>query len=95
MSMAFEDAYCAQKPLPKKEVMKLKPGTWIEVRWLDSPNTLHLLIVKPFYQPGDVTLVVLDVCAGGVLKAFGRKVDHDQVVAVHGSVVPPTFPVSR
>lgn len=98
MSMAFEDAYCAQKPLPKKEVMKLKPGTWIELRDPTGPNRLVLLLARPKPEPGALPLSVLDIKDN----RLGFQLSHpfsslhyysDQVVAVHGTL-PSLLPVS-
>lgn len=42
--------------LTKKEVLKLKPGTIIELAWDDSKPTLALLLDKPENGKGAISL---------------------------------------
>lgn len=89
------DWYCVpfvpwslRKSLPKKEVMKLQPMTWLQVKWMDGPDTLVLLLEKPRYQAGDVELTTIDPDVGEV----NSRVDNTQVMAVHSYVVVPALP---
>jgi hypothetical protein len=75
-----------QKAMTKKEVMKLRPGTWIEVKWKDHPNTVALLIEKPVYAPGDVSFKCIVFDEKG---SCFQYVGHDQVIRVLGKVEPP------
>ena len=54
----FKAEFKAQRALTKKEVYKLKPGSWLIVKWLDAPNSLHMLLAKPIPETGDVSLFV-------------------------------------
>lgn len=75
----------SQRPLPKKVVMRLKPGTWIEVKWLDTVNTVMLLLEKPEDRAGDVSLRCYDPHTQDV----HSHAVHSQVVRVRGAVVVP------
>lgn len=78
--------------------MKLKPGTWIELRDPTGPNRLVLLLARPKPEPGALPLSVLDIKDN----RLGFQLSHpfsslhyysDQVVAVHGTL-PSLLPVS-
>jgi hypothetical protein len=43
----------------KKEVCKLKPGTVIELKWSNYEITKALLLEKPKYKKGDVSIKCL------------------------------------
>ena len=89
----FAAEFAVQKPLPKKEIYKLKPGTWIELRWKDAPNSIGLLAEKVEAGKGDISISYLEVADGQVTwrRNHWRGV-HDQIVATHGCVelVAPT-----
>lgn len=89
-SRDFTQEYQEQKALSKKELYKLKPGTWVEVRWLDSPNTVHLLTERVIPDKGDLSVEVQSVIKGR-LHHRSMSVTHDQIVAMHGmlTVEPP------
>lgn len=79
----YETEYTKQRPIPKKQVLKLRPGAWIEVKWKDAPNQLLLLAERPFYEPGDMRLEAIE--------PLGRvTITHDQVVAVRGNLAWPS-----
>lgn len=40
----------------KKDVLKLKPGTFVEVLWLDSPPEVGMLVERTKDRPGDVAV---------------------------------------
>lgn len=87
-----EATYKAQKPLPKKEVLRLKPGTFIEVKWSDAPNTVVMLLERPENNPGPVCLRVFDTTNSVLTKSLGMMhyhIDSDQVVAVRGMIEVP------
>jgi hypothetical protein len=87
--MSPEEAFNAQRPLTKKEVMELKPGTWVELKWRDSENTVVLLLERPenssswlcYYDP-DFELVA-------------RHAVHSQIVKVVGNLHVPNKNGSR
>jgi hypothetical protein len=62
--------------LSKKEVMKIKPGTIIELSWDDSSLTKAVLLEKPQYKKGDVSL--------HCFHQYNMSADHH---AVHSQVV--------
>lgn len=64
----------------KKDLSKVKPGTWIEVWWNDNPNTTVLLLgkVDPKLK-GDISLLCFDPDCDEV----NRHITHTQVVCAH------------
>lgn len=80
-------AYDEQKPLRKSEVMKLKPGTWIEVKWKDAPNSAALLLSKPEHETGDVELRCFYPNSNG----RDWSADTSQVIRVIGPVQIPVL----
>jgi len=83
----FAAEFAAQKPLPKKEIYKLKPGTWIELRWKDAPNNIVLLAERVVPGKGDISIRYFDVADGKVTwKQNHWRGVHDQIVAIHGCV---------
>ncbi len=82
----FAAEFAVQKPLPKKEIYKLKPGTWIELRWKDAPNTVHLLTERVIPGKGDLSVEVQSVIKGR-LHHRSMSITHDQIVATHGSLM--------
>lgn len=90
-SRDFQAEFAQQKPLTKKEIYRLQPGTWIELRWLDGPNTVALLEERVTPGRGDRTLLTLDV-ENGMLVSGRSHATHDQIVDTHGqiNVVAPT-----
>lgn len=88
LDLAAQDlAFKSQKPIPKKEVMKLKPGTWIEVKWLDVPNEAVLLLKRPQQAAGDVDLLVYSPASFAV----SGQVHHNLVVKVLGTLKVPSL----
>ena len=93
----FKAEFKAQRALTKKEVYKLKPGSWLIVKWIDAPNSLHMLLAKPIPEPGDVSLFVWNpVVPKGFHRTFSQtrtfnqtRIVHDQVVGVHSVVEEP------
>ncbi len=75
----------SQKSLTKKEVMKIKPGTWVELKWYDSENTVVLLLERPETCLGDVGLYYYDPYIEGV----SRHAVHSQIVKVVGNLQRP------
>jgi hypothetical protein len=69
----------------KRDVCRLKPGTWIELAWIDANPTVALLLEKPESEPGDVSLYCFYPESG----YSDRHAVHTQVVAVHGAVQVP------
>lgn len=70
-----KDEFVPPKSMPKKEVAKIRPGTWIEVWYKDAPNGVVLLLEKMTPYPGDVALFCLDpVSMCSTFKIFNRQV---------------------
>lgn len=67
------------KPIPKKQVMKLEPGTWIRVRFPDCEDSVALVLRKPTYNPGDVDV---NVYFPNFITEKYDRVMHDQVVQI-------------
>jgi hypothetical protein len=80
-----------QKHLTKREVLKLKAGTWIEVSWADSPNSVGLLLERPEKEPGDVSLRVFwpDTESDAYNSSVNSSAVHSQVVRALGTVEVP------
>ncbi len=75
------------KHLPKKEVLKLKAGTWIELWWLDGTNTVALLMERPDNHAGDVSLRCMHFHPDGSVYEGGHGTPiHSQVVRSLGHV---------
>ena len=83
----------AQRALTKKEIYKLKPGSWLIVKWLDAPNSLHMLLAKPIPEKGDVSLSVWNpVVPQGSHRTLNQtKITHNQVIGVHSVTEEPKF----
>lgn len=75
------------KVLPKKEVAQIKAGTWIEVWWLDSPNTALLLLEKMSDAAGEVSLH----CFDPTLMLSHHQATNRQVVAILGNLTTPAL----
>jgi len=65
----------------KREVCKLKPMTFIELEWDDSPNSVVLLLEKPEPRLGDVLLHCM--YDDGTIS---RHATHTQVVSILGKL---------
>ena len=80
----FEDSFRVRKPLTKAEVCKLPGGTFVQVKWPDGPDTVHLLLAKPtrhgYIDSVSSTYAVEDTI-----------VDFAQVVAVLGTIKWPSL----
>lgn len=79
-----ERLFPLKKALQKSEVLKLKPGALLSIKWADSPNDLALLLEKPSRESGDVSLK----CFYFGHKDVNRHAVHSQVVAFHGYIDP-------
>lgn len=84
-SAACLAAYRAIPVLPKAEVAKLQPGTWIEVKWLDGPNEALLLTRRMERAPGEITL---NYYIPGT-RSLGWHATNRQVVRVLGPLQVP------
>lgn len=73
------------KPLPKAAVMKLKPGTWVRLKWMDGPDTVELLIQKPRSGRGDVSISTFQPHTG----ECSSHAVHGQVIENLGMAEPP------
>lgn len=71
----------------KATVLKLKPGTWLQISWVDAPNSVGLLLAKPERERGDVSLRVFD--PAGERYETVLYIVHEQVVANLGMVLVP------
>lgn len=76
--------YDDKKSMTKIEVLKLKPGTWIELKNMDSANTIVLLVEKPELYKSVLDLRTFDPQQGEVI-----SVEYEQVVRVAGYVMLP------
>lgn len=77
-------AFKARGHAPKKSVLGFIPGAFIQVKYLDGPDEVVLLLEKPVRGPGDISLRVLR--EHGVM----TTVEHDQVIALVGYATWPT-----
>jgi hypothetical protein len=76
----YRALYSKQKHLAKKETLKLQPGTFLEVKWDESPNSVVLLLERPYPLLGELSLKVLIPYEGT------RRLAHVQVVRVLGTL---------
>lgn len=60
--------------MDKKQVCKLKPGTFVEILWTDSKPTVGMILKKPVREKGDVAITLLHCDSLGELKVIA---DHD------------------
>jgi hypothetical protein len=74
-----------QKSLTKKECLKIKPGTWIVLKWLDGENTAVLLLERLENCLGDIGLCYFDPELGVV----SRHAVHGQIVGIVGKLKCP------
>ena len=58
--------------------------TWLEVRWNDAPNSMHLLLDKVRMEKGDLEIRVLDPWGGST-----SRIVQDQIVKTHGPLQVP------
>lgn len=85
MSPATQNAlYKTRKALPKAAILKLPVGTWVVVKWKDSPDSVCLLISKPDrkHRMFDVLDVGTGVC---------HSPDFGQIVGTLGVVQTPSL----
>jgi len=77
--------------MTKAELRKVKPGSLLKVRWIDSPDTIAMLLDKPDWnQKGDIDLHCFQVSNKGV-GYTDHHIQHTQVVEVlSGKVLPHT-----
>lgn len=81
-----EVAFKKRPFVPKKEVLKCKPGTWLQVMWLDSPDSVVLLLERVDRNArGDVAMR----CYTPGLGAVNHRVDTRQVNRILGPVLVP------
>ncbi len=71
--------------LPTSEVRKIQPGIWVQVGWLDGPDTVGLVIDKNRWGMA---------CYFPHAKSGSRmdEVNSDQIISVLGAMLPPAIP---
>ena len=68
----------------KKELCKVKPGTWLTLSWNDAPNSVAMLLIRMDPEErGQVALKVFHPERGQFW------ITHDQVFGVHEQIVIP------
>lgn len=82
-TIAFEQ----RKAIPKAEVLKLKPGTFIRLKWLDASDEIALLLEKPEREKGDVSLK----CFYPHRSTTDSHAVHSQVMENLGSLKVPSY----
>jgi hypothetical protein len=92
----YFESYKLQKALTKREVLKLKPGTWVELKWRDSPNSIALLLERVTNSKGDVSIPMLHTAQAELFKPahityMDSNSTNEQIVSVHGSVDIPNL----
>lgn len=86
MYYEYEQAFKTRKPIPKKEALKLKPGTFVQLKWLDGPDTVVMLVERLENKKGDISLDYLEQGRGRDTHAI-----HTQIVAVLGQAEWPAL----
>lgn len=66
-----------RKHVPKKEVLKLKPGTFVRIMWIDAPDEVVMILRKPVFEVGDFCLDYM--CEDGRIES---RATNEQVVEV-------------
>lgn len=72
--------YNSKKPMLKAEVMKLRPGDFIVVKWLDHTDTVHMVTRKPERERGDVDVEIWS-------DPSDPKVSHILSTCIHSQVL--------
>lgn len=86
MSKNWHQRYVTRKPLTKREVARLTPGTFIQLKWMDTPDTAAFLLEKmDRAERGEVSLYVFDG------EEVTRHPVYNQVVAVLGHIESMAF----
>lgn len=80
---AFSNNFFKQKAVKKRDLEKCPAGTWLEVKFLDMPNTVALLLFKNGRGDKDLTLHFPEADKGYWMATT------DQVVRIIGPVVVP------
>lgn len=74
----FYAEFIAQSSITKKEALKLRPGSIVEVRWMDKANTRCIVSEKTRHiNPGELYLNILTDDQGVYM------IGHTQIVKVH------------
>lgn len=81
---SFAQSYKTRKHMPKKQVQKLRPGTFVQVKWSGQPDTVAMLVGKSPTYPGLIELRVISASSNNLF-----YINSKQVVAVLGEVVFP------
>lgn len=82
------------KSLTKREIQRLKAGTWIVLKWSDHPNSVALITAAPFDSVNPDMLVPC-MCINPHNPKRGLdscNVPRDRVVGVLGSLEFPSLP---
>lgn len=74
--------YDGKKAMKKADVMKLKPGDILTLKWMDAPNSGALLLEKPVRKAGDVSLH----CFHFQTRSHDWRALHSQVIAKRGTL---------
>jgi hypothetical protein len=84
----YQQKFKEQKSLTKSKVLALLPGTLLELKWLDGPNTFGFLLEKPKNNAGDVSLFIWypEITGKAKTGSFNQYAGHNQVVG-HSSVL--------
>ena len=77
----------AKLVVTKKQALKLKPGTWLEVRWNDAPNEIGLLLEIVPNTRGEVDLRMF--WANRKRDVVDKHAMHTQITRVIGPVQVP------
>lgn len=82
----YEAAFNARKPLPKKVLGEIHPGTMVTIMWIDAPDQQVMLLEKinP-KEKGDIALALFSFEGSH----FIARAIHSQIVAVGDMVSPP------
>lgn len=83
--------YTERKHIPKKTVMKLKPGAWVIVKWMYGPDQMHLLLEKAEAASGTVSLVTWLPERPGSRYGYNTP-KTDQVIGICGDVQTSRLP---
>ena len=84
----YENLFDARKALTKKvQQRQVKRGVWVQVKWLDQPDTVELVLHTPDWRErGEVDVETFS------MSDPNSWVTHNQIVAVLGKVQVPRLP---
>jgi hypothetical protein len=84
----YTEQFKAQQVVPKKVLLKCKPGTVLEFKWKDSPNSFGILGEKiDPKERGDVSIIAYDNGGQVVYPDTGQVVRIGRTLQIDASLM--------